>query len=273
MVATPRIQTMDSDRQKKTAKIIARLLSTLSWIIAIVAAIVLIVLLMTPMLLPIWAWALALVFTVVAGGLLFVLAERYERRYLEKAGYGIKTLENVGAQIDGNVAILTLRDRKVVADIIKTTELQPSGYTQHLTGVTYTRISAEHKGKIPCVIQASLHGKKRTSFLDKDVYLAWIREHPRSQFQLMPEKVYLNGSEVASTLPEESIPRVAERAERILDDPNMTTLKGFITIEPGRVWWLRRKDLLPHELLESAVNVLVDVAQRTEKEYGLLSNN
>jgi len=68
-------------------------------------------------------------------------------------------------------------------------------------------------------------------------------------------------------LSDEIIPKVAERAQRILDVPNVSALKGVIIIEPDQVLWLRRKDLLPQELLENSVNMLVDIAHRIEKEY------
>ena len=267
MLLTPHTQTMNSDRQSKTARLIARLFGTLSWIIAFIMAVILFSLLLLPWALPTWAWALTMVFTIIVGGFLIFLTEKYERKYLEKAGYGIKSLEKSGATTEGNLATITLRDRKVIADIIKTTELSTGSYTRRPAGVTYTRISVEHKGNIPCVTQVSLEGKKRINLLDKDIYLQWKKEYPRRQFSLMPRKVYLNDREVPGVLPEETIITIAERVERVVNDPGMTILKGFITIEPGWVWWLRRKDLLPQELLQNAVNILVDIARNIEKEY------
>ena len=173
MLATHHIQTIDSDRQRKIAKTIAGLLGTLSWIIAIIMAIVLFTIMIVPWVLPIWASVLTPVFTIIIGGFLIFLTEKYKRRYLEKAGYGIRTLEKLGAKTEGNVATLTLRNRKVVTDIIKTAELAPGGYTQHLVSAAYTRISVEHRGNMPCVIQASLEGKKSINLLDKEIYLQW----------------------------------------------------------------------------------------------------
>ena len=241
----------------------------MSWIIALIVATVLILLLTLSTAIVFWSWILVLLSVVIIGGSLIALTEKYERKYLEKAGYGIKVLAKSGAKVEGNRAVLTLPDREVVANVVRTSRFTPGGHSLHFTDVTYTQIRVEHRGKIPCIIQLPVNKIKRISFFDKDVYMEWKNQYAQSQFQLMPEKVKINGREVLSALPDEATPKIAEQAERILNDPNLAELEGLITIEPDQVWWSRRKDLLPQELLEKAVRVLVGVAEKVEREYSL----
>ena len=174
MLARQHIQTIGQERQRRIAKFVSRLFGTLSWITAIVTATVLFILLsVVPWGLNVWTWALALVGTVVVGGLLIVLTEKYERKFLEKAGYGIKTLENSGARVEDNTAVFALPDRKVVADAVISFGPIPSKYVRRIAGAAYTRIRVEHRGKIPCVIQLSLRSRKHISFFDKDIYTQW----------------------------------------------------------------------------------------------------
>lgn len=269
MIAARHVRNTDLEKQRRTAKFFARLLGTLSWIIVIVTVTVFFILLMLPPGPNTWSWALALIGTGIAGGVLIFLTDKYQRRILEKARYGIKSLGNSGAEIEANTAVFTLPDRRVVADVVRTTGFIPGDFTGPIAEAAYTRIRVEHKGKLAYIIQLPLQAGKRISFLDKDIYIEWRREYGRNYFQPIPQKVQIQGREVPSAFPDEITPTAAERAERILDLPQILVLQGLITIEPDQVLWVRRKDLLPQEFLENAVNMLVGIAQRIDTRYRL----
>lgn len=272
MLTARRIETIASANRRRTAKFIANLLRALSWMITVITATMLFVLLViVPPGLTVWAWALALAGTGVVGGLLLVVIEKYERIYLEKAGHGIRILADSGAKVEANTAVFDLPDRRAVVDTVRMSGLVPGGYAGRLAGVAYTRIRIEHRGNVPFVIQLPLRNGKQISFFNKDVYTQWRKDSGQKHFLFIPERVESNGHQIPTILPDEFIPKVTERVERILDVPDLTELKGVITVEPDQVLWLRRGDLLPQELLEKAVNVLADLAHRIEIEYSVFS--
>jgi hypothetical protein len=272
MLAARRIETTDSERRRKTAKFMARLLNTLSWIIGLIAAtVVFVLLLIVPPGFTVGEWALALIGTMVVGGLLLIVINRYKKRFLEKAGCGIRALSYCGATVEANTAVFTLPDRKVVVDTVWVSGAIASKYADRLSGAACTRVRVEHRGELPCVLQLPLQERKPATYVDKDVYNKWIKSQPRKQFLLIPKKVEIDGQEVAVALPSEMVPKVAERARRIFDVPKLASLKGVVTIEPEQVVWLRPGDMLPQELLENAVNIMAEVAHRIEVEYVVFS--
>ena len=268
MVAARRIETIDSERRRKIAKFMARLLNTLSWIIGLIAAtVVFVLLLIVPPGFTVGEWALALIGTMFVGGLLLIVIDRYKKRFLEKAGCGIRALSYSGATVEANTAVFTFPDRKVVVDTIWASGRITSKYADRPSGAVCTRVRVEHRGELPCVLQLPLHERKPATYVDKDIYTRWIKSQPQIQFLLIPKKVEIDGQEIATALPNEMVLKVAEKARRIFDVPNLAAVKGVITIEPEQVLWLRQGDMLPYEILENAVNIMTEVAHRIEVEY------
>lgn len=195
--------------------------------------------------------------------MIFHILEKYKKKYLTKAGYGIKALEEMGAEVklypDNTArAILTLRDRKVFTNISIKREKEEKILgiipTDFFSAFFYTRICVDHRGKIPCVVHGLALGEKR--FYDKDAYLEWIRVH--GQDEKIPKK-----AEVSKEL----VRKVSEWVKPILDDMNVAALGGVIRIEPNQVLWWRKGGWLPQELLEKAVNLLVGVAEKIETQH------
>ena len=207
---------------------------------------------------------------------LLKLAPWFENRIKrsdEKKGFGIKSLESLGAKLEGpsedsifrtsDKAISTSEDRNVTVDVLEVSSDSP------LESEGYTRIRVEHKGKILCVVQIRNSARRRIHFFDKDVYMEWRREiskklQPYEPPLKVPKKVTIHGHKTSTALPEETVPTAEQWVQNMFDDPDATVIRGTIRIEPEQVIWWTQGNMLPQELLEDATDVLVSLANKLE---------
>jgi len=204
---------------------------------------------------------------VVASILLSSVLTEQKDKCLEKAGYGIKTLEKSGAKVetcgDYSIATFTLADRDVFVDSIKIMECEEDVCFM----VPFLRIQVKHTGKIACVMQVLNGDRKRIEFFDKYTYMEWKQQSVDEDLRVVPRKVKIHGINVPTTFPKGMIPMVMERAKRIFDDPGIAQLEGILRIEPERVFFLQEGNMPEQEHLKNMVNLLVGIAEKTEKEF------
>lgn len=223
---------------------------------------------------PGWAkWTLyVLVLLIYLISISYISALREE--FLEKSGYGIKTLERWGARVETDptttggkytIATLTSAGRKVIVDIIEHKERTICGSTYIAYTRIYTRIRVEHTGKIPCVVEV-LKGKiNHIRFFDKYAYTEWKRR--KWDHRNVPKKVKINGNKVRTAAPKHIVLMVTEWARHVFNDQNIAKLNGILRIEPEQVYFLQEGFLLEGEYLKNSVDSLVNLAEKIEKEY------
>ena len=140
--------------------------------------------------LPVWAKWLALVFVGGSGFALLFFLKYLKEDYLEKAGYGIKTLEPVIEKVD----------KTIIADTFEVAETwsSPSGYGG-TTQVPWTRIRVRHTGKVPCVMEVVKGNTRKIRFFDKDAYMGWKKK--QKELHKVPKKVKIEGQKVPTACP------------------------------------------------------------------------
>ena len=209
--------------------------------------------------------AIAASFTV-----LLVLSRLRSRRIeARERSNGIKALEKSGAILEpSGEAILYTKDRKLTVGEFNWTN--PLGSGGAFSYDDCTRISVEHGGRIPCVIQLETEFMEYAKFFDKGAYEEWVGGKVWNLIEsgkFIPKEVKIHGRKVATALPKNNIPQAKAWTNRILDDPNIAALKGYIIIEPTQILWWRKGHLLHHELLENAAQILATIAEKIEKEH------
>jgi len=213
-----------------------------------------------------WVDWLLIIFTVIAANLLFCFLGNRKRKLLEKAGYGIKTLEKLGAKVethgDYSIATLTLADRDVFVDSVEIMDCDEEGCWT----VPFLRIRVKHTGKIPCVMEVCNGNRRHIEFFDRDAYMEWKKQQGED-LRDVPGKVKIHGIKVPTAYPEGLIPLMMERARHIFDDPGIAQLKGILRIEPEQVFFLQEGDLPEQEHLRNIVNLLVGLSEKTEKTF------
>ena len=203
-------------------------------------------------------WALCgivLVIGLLLGGYISILSDKC----LEKAGYGIKSLEKYGARVetDATTATFTLEGRNVIVDIIGINE--DVGGEYGCVAMPYTRIRVEHTGKIPYVMELM---NKKIRFFDEHAYMEWKKQLGFSYESIMwdwemriPEKIESRTNENM----------VAEWERCIYDTMVGAGLEGLLRIEPEQVYFLQKGEFLEGTYLKNAVDVLTSLAEKMEK--------
>jgi len=199
--------------------------------------------------------------------------EKRIKRSDEKKGFGIKSLESLGAKLEGpsedsifrtsDKAMSTSGDRNVTVDVVEVSSDSP------FESEGYTRIRVEHQGKILCVVQIRNSARRQIHFFDKDVYMEWRKEiskklQPYEPPLKVPKKVKIHGRKISTALPEETVPTADQWVQNMFDDPDATAIRGTIRIELEQVLWWTQGNTLPQELLEDTTDVLVSLANRLE---------
>jgi len=137
---------------------------------------------------------------------------------LEAAGFGIKSLERLGAEImvkkiKGVLnhlikrelpTTLKLRDRHVYVD---SNELEGIAATSFVTIPKYTRIQIKHTAKMPYIIEMQHKNKKLPKFFDRANYNEWIVKKKENIFSSPPRRIKIK----LEDLP----PTIIEKAKRI----------------------------------------------------------
>lgn len=207
---------------------------------------------------PLWAKWLVWVFWLLCGVCLFFYLKWLKEAKLEQAGYGIKALKSTTKKTD----------RSIIADIVRVRTFAPggpSGFGQHVE-VPWTRLRVRHTSKIPCVIEVVKGKTKRMRFFENGAYMEWKR-HQEDQ-RTVPKKVKIERLKVATAYPREMNPAVMDKAERVFDAQDIAQVEGIIRIEPDQVFFLEEGDMLEGEYLRMVGNLLVRLAEKTEKEFG-----
>ena len=203
-------------------------------------------------------WALCgivLVIGLLLSGCMWVLSDKC----LEKAGYGIKSLEKWGARVetDASTAMFAPAGRNVIVDIVSIEETLGEEYG--CVAMPYTRIRVEHTGKIPYVMELL---DKKIRFFDEHAYIEWKKQLGFSYGSIMwdfemriPEKIESRTNENM----------VAEWVRCIYDTMVGTGLEGILRIEPEQVYFLQKGEFLEGTYLKNAVDVLTNLAEKMER--------
>lgn len=192
---------------------------------------------------------------------------------LKKAGHGVEAWgKSIGAEIEGNRVIATLKNRRVIMDIIKLCTFTG----QDSAILPFTRIRVQYSGKLPCVMELCQQGLsgRRIKFFDEEAYREW-RSKPGRDPRHIPRKVKIHGIKVPTAFPKEMIPMVEKKAKNIFDNLDIGELKSksksnypiILRIEPEQVFFLQEGGLRKKEYLEKVVNIMISLAEKTEEEF------
>jgi len=208
---------------------------------------------------PEWSDWLTMPFVVIVGGgliiLLYMLKESYVKK-VRRAGYGISALES----------IIKETDRTIRADTSTSTKYVPGYPSIGAVSKLWSSVEVEHTGKVPCVVEVVNGYIKGMKFYDNNAYIVWKR-----QVQVqgnVANKVKIEGRQVPTAYPKKLIPAVMDKAGRIFDVPDIVEAKGIVRIEEKQVLFLQKEEPFDPEYWKMVGNLLVRLAERTEKEFG-----
>lgn len=247
-----------SSKHRKKPQLVINLIGIIQFVLYITILGLIVCLAIGIIKFPEWAKWLTVALAVIVGGGLGILLYILRKRYIEEAkeaGYGLSALQS----------IIKETDRTIWADTFTSTD-----YGVGYPGVTarselWSRVEVKHTGKVPCVMEVIKGYIRGMRLYDNNAYKVW---KGKGQVQgNVANKVKILGQQVPTAYPKELIPSVMDKAQRIFDVPDIVKAKGIVRIEEGQVFFVQKGEPLNPEYWKMVGNLLVRLAERTEKEF------